>query len=73
VIAGLALIEHAQVRFVRRHFGELGASLGFAALWLWVKLLSGRSWLRALVCAGSSVALVLALLAGVVLVGALMR
>lgn len=35
--------------------------------------MSGRSWLRALVCAGSSVALVLALLAGVVLVGALMR
>jgi hypothetical protein len=70
VIVGLALLERWQMPFVRGNMRVLCASLGFAALWLGVKLLSGTSWLRACVCAGSSVALALALIAGVVVVGA---
>jgi hypothetical protein len=73
VILGLALLERWQVPFVRGNMRVLCASLGFAALWFWVKLLSGTLWLRAVACAGSSVALALALMAGVVVVGATMR
>ena len=73
VILGLALLESWQVPFVKGNMSVLCASLGFAALWLGVKLLSNTSWLRAGVCAGASVALALAVMATVLVIGEVTR